>query len=326
MTARTIIASAWAICTLLVSSITFGQSEPLQITNLSPLASLRAIPSQRSVGTPLGLSWAASATLSNHFTLESKGDESLFLDGQTDALTLSLRYGLPNQWDVDVTVPWRHHSGGFTDNLISSWHRFFGLPDGNRDSYPTDALHYQLSQPEHDRRLIRSASGLGDIHVAVSRPVLAIDGGQLGISVGVKTASGQSADWLGSGATDVYALLRFSGQQLGGWPLWWHGQVGGTRAGDSDLLGPEQKRSLWFAGLAAEWRFTPRWSALIQYDGHSALLDGALEALGEPAGMLSMAVRWRPTAHWMIDAGFSEDVVVESAPDITFLLNARYVP
>jgi hypothetical protein len=28
----------------------------------------------------------------------------------------------------------------------------------------------------------------------------------------------------------------------------------------------------------------------------------------------------------MIDAGFSEDVVVESAPDITFLLNARYVP
>ena len=174
--------------------------------------------------------------------------------------------------------------------------------------------------------LLRSVSGLGDIHVAVSRPVLAIDGGQLGISVGVKTASGQSADWLGSGATDVYALLRFSGQQLGGWPLWWHGQVGGTRAGDSDLLGPEQKRSLWFAGLAAEWRFTPRWSALIQYDGHSALLDGALEALGEPAGMLSMAVRWRPTAHWMIDAGFSEDVVVESAPDITFLLNARYVP
>ena len=198
MTTRTLVARALAICTLLVSSLTSGQSEPLQITNLSPLASLRAIPSQRSVDTPLGLSWAASATLSNHFTVESKGNETLFLDGQTDALTLSLRYGLPQEWDVEVTVPWRHHSGGFTDNLISSWHRFFGLPDGNRDSYPTDALYYQLSQPGHDRRLIRSASGLGDIHVAVSRPVLAIDGGQLGISAGVKTASGQSSDWLGS--------------------------------------------------------------------------------------------------------------------------------
>ena len=326
MITRTLVASALAICTVLASSLAFGWSEPLQITNLSPLASLRAIPSQRSVDTARGFSYAASATLSNHFTVENSEEESLFLDGQTDALTLSLRYGLPNQWDVEVNVPWRNHSGGFTDNLISSWHRFFGLPDGNRDSYPTDALHYQLSQPEHDRRLVRSASGLGDIHVAVSRPLLAIDGGQLGFSAGVKTASGQSSDWLGSGTTDIFALLRFSGQQLGGWPLWWHGQVGGTRAGDSDLLGPQQRRSLWFAGLAAEWRLSPRWSALMQYDGHSALLDGALDALGEPAGMLSLAVRWRPTPHWMIDAGFSEDVVVESAPDITFLLNARYVP
>jgi hypothetical protein len=258
--------------------------------------------------------------------VEKRDRETLFLDGQTDALTLSLRYGSPQQWDVEVTLPWRHHSGGFTDNVISSWHRFFGLPDGDRDRYPTDALHYQLSQPEHDRRLFRSASGLGDIHVAVSRPLLKIDGGQLGISAGIKTASGQSSDWLGSGATDVYALLRFSGQQLGGWPLWWHGQLGGTKAGESDLLGPQQRRSLWFAGLAAEWRFSPRWSALMQYDTHSALLDGELEALSEPAGMLSFALRWRPTSRWMIDAGFSEDVVVESAPDITFLLNARYVP
>ena len=326
MTTKTLLASALAICIVLASSITFGQSEPLQITNLSPLASLRAIPSQRSVDTPLGLSWVASATLSNHFTLERKGEEFLFLDGQTDALTLSLRYGLPQQWDVEVTVPWRHYSGGVTDNLISSWHRLFGLPDGNRHGYPTDALHYQLSQPEHDRHLLRSVSGLGDIHVAVSRQLLAIDGGQLGISAGMKTASGRASDWLGSGATDIYALLRFSGQQLGSWPLWWHGQVGGTWTGDSNLFGPYQRRSLWFAGLGAEWRLMPRWSALMQYDGHSALLDGALEAVGEPAGMLSMAVRWRPTGHWMIDAGFSEDVVVESAPDITFLLNVRYVP
>ena len=92
------------------------------------------------------------------------------------------------------------------------------------------------------------------------------------------------------------------------------------------MFGPPQRRSLWFAGLAVEWRFTPRWSALMQYDGHSALLDGALEAVGEPTGMLSMAVRWRPTGHWMIDVGFSEDVVVESAPDITVLLNVSYVP
>jgi hypothetical protein len=322
---RIVISSALAAWIAASPSMVFSQSKPLQISNLSPLASLRAIPSQRSVETERGPSWIASATLSNHFTVEDRAGESLFLDGQTDALTLSLRYGLPEQWDVEVSVPWRHHSGGFTDNLISSWHSVFGLPDGNRSSYPTDVLLYQLSQPAHDRRLPSSVSGLGDINVAVSRPLMRIDEGQLGISAGIKTASGQSSDWLGSGTTDFYALLRFSGQQLGGGPLWWHGQAGGTRAGESDLLGPQQRRSLWFAGLATEWRFAPRWSALLQYDTHSALLDGELDALSEPAGMLSLALRWRPTSQWVIEVGFSEDVIVESAPDITFLFNASYV-
>jgi hypothetical protein len=41
--------------------------------------------------------------------------------------------------------------------------------------------------------------------------------------------------------------------------------------------------------------------------------------------MLSLALRWRPTSQWVIEVGFSEDVIVESAPDITFLFNASYV-
>ena len=117
MTARTIIASALAACCALAPLAAFSQSEPLQITNLSARF-LRAIPAQRSVNTARGFSWAASASLSNHFTMENEGEESLLLDGQTDALTLSLRYGLPQQWDVEVTVPWRHYSGGL---LITSF-------------------------------------------------------------------------------------------------------------------------------------------------------------------------------------------------------------
>ena len=172
-----------------------------------------------------------------------------------------------------MIVPWRHHSGGFTDNLISSWHRFFGLPDGNRDSYPTDALHQPMTVDS-------LCAGLGDIHVAVSRPVLAIEA------------------W----AAAAKASPAFRCRTVM------------TRA-------RRLARSLWFANGVLRRGGQRSYNTM-----GTALLDGALEALGEPAGMLSMAVRWRPTAHWMIDAGFSEDVVVESAPDITFLLNARYVP
>ena len=92
------------------------------------------------------------------------------------------------------------------------------------------------------------------------------------------------------------------------------------------LLGEAQKRSLWFAGLAAEWRFSPRWSALLQYDAHSPLLSADLAALSRPTGILSMALRWRAAPDWWIDFGFSEDAVVDSAPDITFLLGIGYSP
>jgi hypothetical protein len=39
--------------------------------------------------------------------------------------------------------------------------------------------------------------------------------------------------------------------------------------------------------------------------------------------MLSLALRWRASERWAVDVGFSEDVVVETAPDINFFLDVR---
>ena len=300
-------------------------SEPLPVLNQLPLAALRALPAQRSAEVEAGLSWSIAGSIANHFTVQ-ESDSGLLLDGQSYVLSVAFRYGFLEDWDVEVTVPWRHHSGGFTDKLITDWHKLFGLPNADRDLYPVDDLRYRLSLPGHQRAFDEPASGIGDVHISLNRRLLVIDGGQLSVGAGAKLSTGKAADWLGSGATDYYALMRFTGQQLNGWPVYWHGQLGTTFAGRSELLGETQKRALWFAGLAAEWRFSPRWSALFQYDAHSALLSADLAALSRPTGMLSMALRWRLAPQWWIEFGFSEDAVVESAPDITFLLGARYSP
>jgi hypothetical protein len=92
------------------------------------------------------------------------------------------------------------------------------------------------------------------------------------------------------------------------------------------LLGENQRRTLGFAGLSLAWALNPQWSALLQYDAHSGVARGDLASLEQAAGMLSVALRWRPSESWSIDVGFSEDVVVETAPDINFLLNFRFVP
>ena len=163
------------------------------------------------------------------------------------------------------------------------------------------------------------------MQVALNRNMSLKNGPQVALSVGMKTATGEEANWLGSGATDYWALARVSGDYSGRVPLIWHGQIGMTHAGVSDLMGPNQKRSLWFGGVSLAWPFRDKWSVLAQIDAHSALGDGNLSALTQPAGILSMALRWNTSPKWTLDLGFSEDLVVESAPDITFMLTARYV-
>ena len=247
------------------------------------------------------------------------------LDGQTDVLSVSLRYGFDLDWDIEVILPWVQHSRGFMDPLISDWHAFFGLPNGNREDYPVNQLQYRLGQPGHEAALNNKVSGLGDVQVALNRNMSLKNGPQVALSVGMKTATGEEANWLGSGATDYWALARVSGDYSGRVPLIWHGQIGMTHAGVSDLMGPNQKRSLWFGGVSLAWPFRDKWSVLAQIDAHSALGDGNLSALTQPAGILSMALRWNTSPKWTLDLGFSEDLVVESAPDITFMLTARYV-
>ena len=298
---------------------------PIMISNLSPLAALRGLPTQRHADVQLGSIVTVSQSLSNHFTVEESGDESLMLDGQTDVLSASLRYGFNPHWDIEVTLPWVQHSRGFMDPLISDWHAFLGLPNGNREDYPVNELQYRLHQPRHEAALNNRVSGLGDVQVALSRNMSLKEGPQVALSVGMKAATGEEADWLGSGATDYWALARVSGDSSGRLPLVWHGQIGMTRAGVSDLMGPNQKRSLWFGGVSLAWPFRDKWSLLAQIDAHSALGDGNLNALTRPAGILSMALRWHVSPKWTWDLGFSEDLVVESAPDITFMLTARYV-
>ena len=88
---------------------------PIMISNLSPLAALRGLPTQRHADVQLGSVVTVSQSLSNHFTVEQSGDESLMLDGQTDVLSVSLRYGFDPDWDIEVTLPWVQHSRGFMD-------------------------------------------------------------------------------------------------------------------------------------------------------------------------------------------------------------------
>jgi hypothetical protein len=299
---------------------------PLYARNLSPVAGLFGLPSQRDAATreagSLGV--ALHGSVANHYVSDSGSGERLLLDGETPRFTLEVRYGLADDWELALEIPWLQHSGGELDDLIDSWHDLWGMPDGGRSSAPADRLRFGYRGDGGQFLLEDDVSGLGDITVSLHHTFYRSGEAAASLALGYKFATGEERDFLGSGGDDVYAALRFSSGMLHDLPLRWHGQLGYLRAGASDLLKPLQERDLWFAGLTLDWVISPAWSVLAQLDSHAAPLDSGLTALGDDAVFVTLGARWRFAEAWALDVSFIEDIRVETAPDITFQASLRY--
>lgn len=302
-------------------------SEPLWVENLSPVASLVALPPQRSADQHNGWSVDSHVAIASHFASGQVDDTSAFFDGETTRLSLAMSYGWADDWAVRVTLPWVSQDAGFLDSTINGWHDFFGMSDGGRSQYPNDRFRYQFGDPGYGVDFAEQGSGLGDARIAIDRVIHRVPGEVASVSLGYKAATGDDDAFLGSGAGDWFMQARFSGQHRSDLPLMWHGQIGYTRAGDSDLIGPAQRSNLWFAGLTMDWRLSNDWSLLAQLDGHSAVLDSQVDALGEGGAlMLSAGARWRFAPQWSLGLSFIEDIRVETAPDVTFQATLRWRP
>lgn len=301
--------------------------EPLYVKNLSPVSGLLGLPSQRLADTsPVGtLNLAFHASVANNYVAEVRNAETVNLDGETLRLALELRYAFADDWDVQLEVPWLDHSEGQLDSLIDNWHDFWGMSDGGRSDVPRDLLDIRY-EGNGAFALEDEVSGIGDTSLSLNYRFFHDASSVASIALGYKFGTGEEGEFLGSGADDAFLVVRFSGDHQADLPLRWHGQLGYLRAGNSDLLGDAQERDLWFAGLSLDWVLSPRWSLLAQVDSHAAPMDSGLTALGDEAVMLSGGVRWTFARAWALDFTVIEDVMVETAPDVTFQASLRYRP
>ena len=311
---------------LALAALPAAGSEPLYVKNLSPVAGLLGLPSQRdALTTPSGnFAVAVHGSLANHYVNENNATEYLNFDGETGRVDLEFRYGFAENWDVQLEVPWLDQSGGDLDGLIDDWHDFWGMSDGGRSNVPRDVLDYRYVSPQGGFSLQDDSSGVGDISLSVSHAFYRDENSAVSAALGYKFSTGDDDDFLGSGGDDAYIALRFSGQQLSDLPLSWHGQVGYLRAGDSDVLEGLQEKNLWFAGLAMDWRFAQNWSLIAQIDSHAAPLDSSLTGVGDDAILGTLGARWYVAPLWSVDLSFVVDIRVETTPDVTFQASVRY--
>lgn len=319
--------AACGLTALLFLAATAQAVEPLYGKNLTPVSGLLGLPSMRSAALvpAQDMTFALHGAMASHAVFDSAAGEALRLDGETHRLALEWRYGLADGWELQLELPWLSHSGGSLDTLIDSWHSLWGMPDGGRDGVPRDQLDFRYVDAAAAFTLQDSVSGVGDITLGLHRALRTEANWRLSAGVGYKLATGEERELLGSGAEDVFLVLRADGlPPQSAWQLF--GQAGYLRAGEIAGLGAAQERNLWFAGLGVSWAVHERVTLLAQVDAHAAPLQSKLTALGASALLLNVGARWQLTDRWALEAGFMEDIRVETAPDITFQASLRFAP
>lgn len=318
---------------LAVSSSTVFAMEiiPFQTSNQSPLIRIFGLPAMGSPSVvPQGrLEGSFTTDISNNYTFNTTGVESIMLDGETYRFALAARYGVAPGLEIGLTIPVMANSGGFLDGFIEGFHDFFGFSQGGRKSSPKDKLNYQYIRAGERKALVDSGSvGLGDIRLSGAWQ-LYDDGREnprrVALHAGIKLPTGSSGRLMGSGSADFALWLTASDDYrlpLGNLTL--YGAGGALAMTDGDVMPDQQRNAVVFGSLGIGWSPLDWLAIKVQADGHTSFYNGSnLKQVNGGAVQLTSGGAFALTGDTFLDIGITEDVVVDTAPDVVFHLALR---
>lgn len=290
---------------------TFNQSPLVQIYGLPALGNATVLGAHRS-------EVQLTAALANNFTSGIHGSESLTLDGETHRVTLGLRRGLGDGYEVGAEIPYVRQTGGFLDHTIESWHHLFGLPNAGREFVPRDRLIYRYARGSQTLIDVENpSSGIGDVRLTGARRL----GPASALRLSIKLPTGEASALRGSGATDVALWVSTACRDCG--RLGWYGGGGALWLGRG-VLSEVQRRWVGFGTVGASWAMRPALALKVQVDAHTPFYrDSQLVQLSSVAAQLLLGGTWTVSRRSALDIAVSEDAVVTTSPDVVFYLGWR---
>jgi len=301
--------------------------EPYAIANRNPFVQIYGLPTARSAElTPAGtFSTALQLELSSNFTVSSEETESIFIDGETYRTNFQLRVGVSDKLELGLDIPYLSHDGGSLDGFIDSWHNVFGLPDGGRSSYPEDQLRFSYEKDGQEMvNLNQAKDGLGDVDLNAMYQLPSTATRQWALRGQVKLPTGEVEDLLGSDSTDVAVALHLSDRswfEKTGIAL--HGSVGLLWMGEGAVLDNIRKDWVVYGSTTLAWQASEHVSLKLQLDAHTAFYDSGLTELGSESAQLTLGGAVKLSERWVVNLAVSEDIVVDTAPDVVFLIGIK---
>lgn len=251
--------------------------------------------------------------ITNDFQLKSRGDENLIIDVENYRYEFDISHRNGN-WISHLNIPLIASRGGELDGLIEDWHDTFGFSQGKRDQFPRDKVNIQYARDgviEYSQT--DSSSGLGDIAVSFGYQ----SEGGTAYFAGIELPTGSESEFTGNEAIDVAFWLSRETRINVDTNV--YGMLGISFPGDDGDLEGLIADQIWVAQVGFDYRILDNLIGTAQLDMHSETIeDSELTAFGESVqiqvglGFLDLLENHR------LDLFFSEDIHVNSAPDITF--------
>lgn len=304
---------------LLVAPAAFADPSFFAVRDQNPLVRGAYLPLPPEPGLEgEGLSLTAGFQWSNTVNIEATPQEALSVDEETFELDLSLAHRL-GSWRFRATLPVENRSAGVLDGAIDDWHRFWGLPRGERPDRPRYA--YAVDYVNGAGVSVEAPTGtaLGDLALEAGRVLLEHDGSSLALFAGLEAPTGSRSRLTGNGELDA-ALWLEAGTGLGD-RFALAARAGATHQGSGSLV--PMRSSVGFGTLALEFRATPGFSAALQVDAHSAIAQGSALKFLSSAALLSFGGRYRLASGSIVEAAVVEDIAVDHSPDVTFHVGWR---
>ncbi|MFV2057225.1 MAG: DUF3187 family protein [Thiohalomonadales bacterium] len=303
---------------------------PIYVANQNPFTQIFGLP-KAEPGTitalhkfETGYSYYVS---NNAIQDELDNGESIIWDGETARIEIKLRYGLLENLELGLDIPFVQHSGGFLDSIIRKTHKILGFPNDRQNQFEIDQIHYEINK--NDKRLYESqerSKGLGDIRFSIATPIFSQSlhkNRHLALRASIKLPTGDYEYLLGSGGTDFTMGVAFSDyQSLRSINTVLTTSMGIIFMGDTKVLAELQSSNSFYSSIALNWSTSEKYALKLQLDFHSAFYSTELAQLGTSLQLL-MGASFFASQQLIFDVGMTQNTQTDATTDVGFYFQAR---
>lgn len=233
----------------------------------------------------------------------------------------SLRYS--ENFNIMIEIPFFNFSKGFMDKHIKNWHKFFGLSDGSRVNQPLDRLLFEYEGISKNS-ISDSFFGIGDTKISSSLNISNQDDNNLFLVSAVELPSGSKKKYLSNGQIDFYSSVVWKNKYRNLYSSYY---VGVAYSEKNVLFYAEDSNLIKFFGSAFSYK--PR--NFFDYNNivfkaslkiSDKYYSSELDSLGNYSVLIGLGATISLNDYF-INIGFSEDLKINSVPDITFVTSMQ---